>query len=78
MERYLEWVLEQDPDRYKKPRSNTYIDRQTLMSVINNIDQPYTISTDDFNEVLDEVCAVLEKFPYFKLEDLEAYERGKG
>ncbi len=65
---YIEWELENLPGVYATPKSDEFIDRQTLTHVICNVDCPEGVSHDDFVEVIDVIAKTLEKFPWFKFE----------
>ena len=66
-QRHIEWELGRDPHVYDKPRCNEFIDRQTLIHIICNVDCPDGVDQETCMTVLNAVAETLALFPYFKL-----------
>lgn len=66
--RYIEWKLEEFPERYKRLRCNRVIDEVTLTHVICNVDCPEGMKREDFVKAMNEVAETLLKVPFVKIE----------
>lgn len=66
--RYIEWELEEFPERYKRLRCNRVIDEVTLTHVICNVDCPEGMKREDFAKAMNEVAETLLKVPLVKIE----------
>lgn len=76
-QKYIEWELENNPHAYDKPRCNEFIDYQTLMHIICNIDCPDGVPYDSCERVLCELIDALEYFHYFTPEGVHDKENEK-
>lgn len=65
---YIEWELEEFPERYKRLRCNRVIDEVTLTHVICNVDCPEGMKREDFAKAMNEVAETLLKVPFIKIE----------
>lgn len=61
--RYIEWEIENYPDRYSQLRCNQVLDMQTLAHVIGNVDRPDGVKWEDFKKVLAEVAETINIVP---------------
>lgn len=61
--RYIEWEIENYPDRYSQLQCNQVLDMQTLAHVIGNVDRPDGVKWKDFIKVLREVAETLNMVP---------------
>lgn len=61
--RYIEWEIENYPDKYRQLRCNQVLDMQTLAHVIGNVDRPDGVKWEDFKKVLNEVAETINIVP---------------
>ena len=70
--RYIEWEVNNYPDKYSQLRCNQVLDMQTLAHVICNVDRPDGVKWEDFKKVLSEVAETINIVPYVTLENAKA------